>query len=128
MVKKKKEEIDYKEIKVTDEIDYILKTENWGRCEFEICPVFKRGYLREVFFVRKQQKNEECYRLEIDKDIKVNVFHIDSWNHKTEHPKIWREFWCKNHKTISHDVYPPDMTSKIVFAYNFGNTLMMRFE
>lgn len=34
MVKKKKEEIDYKEIKVTDEIDYILKTENCEGCDY----------------------------------------------------------------------------------------------
>ena len=125
-MKIEKEVIDYKEIKSTDVIGYVDRTDKWGTAEFQICTLFKRGYLKEVYFTRRQQENNENYCLKVEG--KINVFCITAWTHKTEHPRIWRQFWCKDHKSICHETYVPRGTSKIVFAYHFGNSLDIRFE
>lgn len=117
-----------KTIKITDTIPYQPIHPQYGRAEFQICPVYKNGYIKQVHIYRQQQTTNETYILHIDKGIKINTFSITAWTHKTEPPSIWRESWCKDHKTITHEVYVPDNTNKISFAYHFGNTLDIRFE
>lgn len=118
-----------KQINLDTKIKYVPVTENLGRAEFLFCPVFKYGKMRKLFIFRLQQKNREHYCLDLEKIGLKNTttFDITSWSHKKDLPVIWRNFWCKEHKTISFEVYVPNNTDTIEFAYHFGDSLTIRF-
>lgn len=118
------------QIKLSDKIKYKPITQRLGRAEFVICPIFKYGYLREIFIYRVQQETSEIYHLDLEKELngsRINVFHITSWTHKRDEPSIWQNFWCKKHKTISFEIYVPNNTNMIEFDFHFGNDLTIRF-
>lgn len=118
--------INFKDITVNDRISFIGLDKSLGRAEFLFCPVYVRGKLKTLFIQALQQECKGAWRL--DCEIPVVHFHIESWTHKTEHPKVWRESWCLDHKTIAHEVYVPPETDEIVFSYFFGNSLSIRFQ
>jgi hypothetical protein len=118
------------EIKSLDEkIKYNPIHERYGRAEFAICPVFKRGILKEIFLYRRQQDIDESYHIDLIKlgYLKTRCFDISSWSHKTEDPKIWRNPYCKEHKCVSFWVYVPNNTNTIEFGYHFGEAISIRF-
>lgn len=87
--------------------------EKYGRAEFDICPIFKYGKLQKVFVFRRQQETDETYEIEAQGQ---TAFEISTWLHKGfEHPRIWRNWWCKEHKTIAFSVYVPPQTNIIKF-------------
>lgn len=101
-------------IKITseDKIKYVPITEKYGRAEFEFCPVFKYGKMKKIFIYPRQQEVDYYYELETNNQ---KQFQITSWIHKTDSPKIWIEYWCKEHKTICHRVYVPNNTDTLEF-------------
>ncbi len=124
---KKKEKVI--EITVDDVIEYKPLHKEFGRAEFQICPVFKNGIMRELFIYRKQQGTNEIYKIDLKKiNYKAIVFAIESWTHKTDPPSIWQEAWCIDHKTIMHEVYVPDNTNQIRFRLHFGDSISILFE
>jgi len=121
-------EVSYKEITIKDSIKYDWLHERYGRAWFMICPVFKYGYLRNVFLTaRSQERENNNWKLIIDNYLKVNQFQIESWSDKKD-PHNWLNQWCKDHKTIMRMVYVPDDTDKIEFEYHFGELLTIRFD
>lgn len=86
---------------------------DYGRAEFDICPVFKYGKLRKVLVFRRQQETNEVYEIEAQGQ---KEFQIATWTHKGfENPYIWRNWWCKEHKTIAFSVYVPKGTNIMNF-------------
>jgi hypothetical protein len=122
--------IEPKEIHITDKILYDARHPKYGRAEFQICPIFKYGKLKQVIITRAQQdRQDRQFILNVAKDMpNANMFQIEAWTHLTESPRIWREFWCKEHKTICHETYVPPVTDEMVFDYHFGNTVSIRFQ
>lgn len=117
-MKQKLEAIPVKEINVLSIIKYKEVHAEYGRAEFTFCPVFKRGYLHKLWIYRKQQGYAEGFVFNVSKEYpRINQFAIESWMHKTEHPKIWQNGWCKEHKCVLFDVYVPRSTSRIVFRF-----------
>lgn len=118
--------VEYKKIKSTDKIQYISIHPNFGRAEFQMCPVFKNGYMQKLYIMALQQERKDRFWV-LGVEKKINQFSITSWIYKTDAPYIWKEFWCKEHKTICHTTYVPNDTNVIRFEYNFGNALEIRF-
>lgn len=98
-----------KEIILKDEdiINFVPFTKEYGMAEFAICPVVKRGKLKEIFIYLLQQENiEHYYRIPTNKN--TSSWSVRSWTHKgLSDPKIWIMYWCKEHKCQSFRVYPP---------------------
>ena len=116
-----------KMLNLESRIQYTPVTKMYGRAEFVFCPVYSRGKMRKLYIYRKQQIGmnfEYCLDL---KDYNVKSFSITSWIHRTDLPNTWRESWCKEHKTIAHEVYVPDDTNCLEFDYSLGNWLTIRF-
>lgn len=100
----------------------------YGRAEFQICPIFKYGKLKKVIIYRVQQETNEIYEIKAQGQ---KEFQICSWQHKgVDNPNIWREFWCKEHKTICHEVYVPKDTNTIEFESlsSFGIRFVKRLS
>jgi len=110
-------------ISLDDKIYYTPVTEMWGRAEFDICPVFKRGYLRQIHIIRRQQETKEEFVLDLERELnpsRIREFSITSeYGVEKPLPKIWRNFWCIVHKTISFSVYVPVDTNTIKFTPHF---------
>jgi hypothetical protein len=125
------EEIEWKEITLDTKIPYQALHETYGRAEFQICPKFVRGRMTDIYLFRRQQVNSERgYHLDVLKalpDCRITQFQIDAWTHKTDAPRVWREFWCKEHKTICHETYVPNNTNTIEFDPFFGEGITIRF-
>ena len=125
---KRKEKI--VELCLNSKIKYTYRTPHLGRAEFEICPVFKRGYIEKVYIYRAQQYEEQsAYVLDLKKLglRRTNTFDITAWGHLTDEPRVWRNYWCKEHKAICFETYVPNGTDIIEFDYHFGNSLTIRF-
>ena len=87
---------------------------DYGHAEFDICPVFKYGKLKKVFVYRMQQETNEAYEIEAQNQ---KEFQISTWTHKGfDKLSVWRNWWCKNHKTISFSVYVPIQTNIMEFS------------
>ena len=116
-----------KEIQLGDRIGYVPSTPNYGRAEFVICPVFKRGYLIELYVFPKQQETTTwCYKLTLPHGITVIGFAC----YGKENIKVWTSGWCKEHKCYSLEFYVPadDACRSIKFATHFGNNLALEFH
>lgn len=124
-----KKKTNWKKITVKNTISFVDLSQMYGRAEFTFCPVFKHGKCDTIYIQALQQEREDKFFVLELKDYKINCLHIESWSYKgIEAPRIWRQFWCKEHKCLTNEVYVPPKTSKIVFGLNFGNTLTVRFE
>jgi len=131
-----------KKISLADKIHYTPVTE-MGKAEFDICPIFERGYLRQIHIIRRQQETNEEFVLDLERElnpsrikvvkmisnpVKTWLFKISSQSNLLEaSPNILRIFWCKEHKTTGFVVRVPDSTDTIEFGYHFGNTIQIRF-
>jgi len=76
---------------------------NLGRAEFEICQIYKRGKLKEVFIYPRQQRTDKYYHATMNGD---NSFHIASYE-ELENANVWLTYPCKEHKTITIRLYVP---------------------
>jgi hypothetical protein len=86
--------------------DYMDKTPgggNLGRAEFAVCVKFKGGKVAEFWVYPVQQRRQEYWHFAGgDCD-----FTIGSYEGLAD-AKVWRTFWCKEHKTTSLEMYAPD--------------------
>ena len=118
-----------KKLGIEDKIYYQLLDEWYGRVMFEFCLVFKRGILRKIYIFEHQREDERCWILNIEKELpdwRIKYFSFRSF--KRDPPHIWRNYWCKEHKTIGFAIYPPDNTNCIRFEPHFGDHLDIIFE
>lgn len=104
---------------------FMPMTKNYGRAEFTFCPIWKYGKLAEVFIYPRQQENiDYFYHV---KSGYSDSFQVDSWSYKGfSSPRIWLHFYCKEHKCMSMNVYPPDGCDS--FRVNTGSALSIYFE
>ncbi len=105
---------------------FVWKHPGYGVAEFSVCPVYKYGKLVEFNMFSEQQEERIHYRYKFD--YKPLDWSISSWTHKgMEAPRIWINFWCKEHKSSSFRFYVPrDSTCFSIqalsnFAVNFDN-------
>lgn len=82
----------------------------YGRAEFEFCHVFKRGKLQTVFIYPRQQEVAPIY-YRIDCKGR-SEFCVGSWGHHgLSEPRIWQQYYCREHKGFVMRVYvPPEAT------------------
>lgn len=95
-------------------IEYKCLDESYGRAEFALCPIWKKGRLVKLYIYPKQQKNmKHFYSVEMDCD-SINLM---SWTYKNKKlPWAWMYVWCKEHKCMSIQVYVPPNTSKLTIS------------
>ncbi len=126
----KKENIELKEITFNDKIFFIWLTKMYGRAEFQFCPVFKRGIMTDLYIYRRQQPQEpeQGYHIDLSKDPhwKIDCFSLESEIY-FDKPDTWRNFWCKEHKTISFETYVPSETKFIQFE-GFSDNIRIQFR
>ena len=104
----------YKTITEEDRIPFTLDDAKYGRAEFVMEAVFnKRGKVSKVIIRTLQRDDTTCYELKCGGY--AEDFQISSWLHKTDAPHIWRMWYCREHKAVAYDVYPPDNTNEIRF-------------
>ena len=109
-----------------EDIHYIEKTTNYGHAEFELCPVFKHGYLRELYIYPRQQENIDAYyRLEIDGFVTSIGFSCYGGNH-TE-PRFWHNVWCKEHKCLCLRFYVPLGYKSFKVNDHFGDNISLEW-
>lgn len=88
----------------------------YGSAEFEFCHVFKRGKLQTVYVYPKQQEVPNIY-YRIDCHGR-SEFCIGSWSHKgIDEPRVWRQFYCRDHKGFVMNVYVPKNANHFVVGY-----------
>jgi len=113
-------------LKADEIVDFIPGTEEYGRAEFVICPVYKRGKMRELYIYPAQQPDAKFY-------YKVNLeyapldFSVSSWTHKgMSNPVIWLMFWCKEHKCQAFRVYVPGEAKR--FSVSMLSNVAVQFD
>ena len=104
-----------KVIKLGDSISYVTGTKEYGRAEFSICPVFKRGYIRECYIYPYQQGTNTYYQVVIPPRMKLTGLYFGA--DPDNPPRAWMTFWCKEHKCHAFLFYVPrELTSFVVEA------------
>jgi len=103
-------------LKLTDKIEFTPMTDNYGHAEWILCPVFKYGKLKKICLHPLQQPDKSGIIYEIETH-NQKEFAIKTWQHKgMEFPNIWRNWWCKEHKTIAFDFYIDKRCNQISFC------------
>src|SRR3954464_8060413 len=100
----KTDEFNLVELEEHKDYPFVWRTDRYGVAEFSVCPVYKYGKLKEFHMHGSQQEehNHYVYRF----DYVPYDWSISSWSHKgMEPPKIWINFWCKEHKCASFRFY-----------------------
>ncbi len=93
-----------KELKNGSVVTFKPITEKYGRAEFFICPIWKRGKIKELFIYPVQQPDAKNYF--VIKSGFSDSLCINSEAYKEE-PRIWITGWCKEHKTTFLRFYVP---------------------
>ena len=96
--------------------------QSYGRAEFALCPIWKRGKIKELFIYHKQQRDIEFY-YKIESGY-ADLLMIDSWV-GLESPKTWAHIWCKEHKTQTILVYVPNNSN--YFQITIGSGISINF-
>jgi len=95
----------YKPLKIGEEVHYTPFTRMYGRAEFEFCPVFKYGLLREVYISPAQQP-DLTHGFVVKTEGKVRNFYIADYS-PSGSALCWHGGWCKEHKTYCMRWYVP---------------------
>lgn len=116
-----------RKVKILKDGDVVLfegMTQKYGRAEFCICPIYKRGKLKELHITPLQQPNADTNYV-ID-DIYSDSFQLSSINYN-DPVRAWLHMWCKEHKCPAFRIYVPDgvdrftirklSTLDIIFSY-----------
>lgn len=90
-------------IKDGENISFVPMTKEYGRAEFCICPIYKRGKLRQMYITPQQQPDAKNNYL-ID-DIHSDSFTVRGASYDSKYPLIWIHGWCEEHKTQFFRLY-----------------------
>jgi len=117
---------------------FVSNTKEYGNAEFIMCPVWRRGKIREVYMYPKQQPNAEHYYYLVNEDgwegvnfgsllyelvgevgdgkggvltLGKNVIHS---------PNVWNTFWCKEHKCQAFEFYVPKNSKGFFISTGLG--------
>lgn len=103
---------------------FVWKTDRWGVAEFSVCPVYKYGKLKEFHMYSIQQEEDIHYVYKFD--YAPLDFSISSWTHKgISTPRIWINYWCKEHKCASFRFYVPESD---FFTVNVLSNFSINFD
>lgn len=114
-----------KEIKFGDRINYQPRHKDYGRAEFTLCPVFKRGIIRILYIFPKQQESNTCYKLVLPTPSRFRCLWFSTFPDRS--PYIWHTGWCKEHKCYSLEFYVPVGCDYFDIGANFGDTITLSF-
>jgi len=114
-------------IKFGDEIKYVPRTHDYGRAEFTICPVFKRGIIRELYIYPRQQPDaKHFYKL-----VPMGKYRIIDFTYYggdfNDCCRIWQTWWCKEHKCFSLEFYVPNEGDSFKVNCHFGDTISLEW-
>lgn len=99
-----------------DSISFEWRSDNYGRAEFAVCPIFKYGKMVEVHIYPKQQPNAKHYYV-----WKGNAEGLYFQGYEgLENPKIWITSWCKEHKCHSFTMYVPTDSKFMWINFSLG--------
>lgn len=108
-------------------VPFTAFTKNYGRAEFQICPVVKRGKLKELFIYPKQQPDAKNFYHVVFGDYPPDAWQVMSWTHLgMNEPKVWLFNWCKEHKCQMISVYVPKQANS--FRIHILSTFSIIFE
>lgn len=114
------------ELKPNQAIPFVQRTKEYGNAEFEICPVFRRGILTDVWIYPAQQPHAKKF-FHLAVNYKPSSFSVSAWIQKgLLDPRIWIMFWCKEHKCMSFRVYPPNGATN--FEVHANSNLSINFD
>jgi hypothetical protein len=116
-----------KELTDGDVVHFVPATARLGRAEFTFCSVWKRRKLGALYIYRRQQ---EATGVGADRSYVVrsgysNALTVGSWSGVDE-PRIWRHWWCREHKCMGFDCYVPTNSDR--FTISTGSSLRVHFE
>lgn len=109
---------DMTEVKLAneEEIPFEWLSTDYGRAEFTICPVFRRGKLVKcVIYPRQQPKADKFFVWEGQ----ASGLNFQGYQ-GLDSPNIWRTFWCKEHGCHSIELYVPTDSKILWFNLSIG--------
>ena len=115
------------EIEFGKVIEFTDITRNLGRAEFQLCPVFYRGRMTDLYIDRWQQENGEWYHLNL-KSYKIKGLWLSCYGLDDHFPSVWQTTWCDMHKCHSLELYVPTGSSRLEVECSFGTQVHLSFS
>ena len=112
-------------LKDSDVVFFTPKTSLYGLAYFDICPVVRKGQLREIFIIPRQQPDaKHYYRITVQGS--CNSWGVDAWTQSgISYPRVRRLFWCKEHKCQGMKVSVPPESN--CFEVSLLTNIMLYF-
>jgi hypothetical protein len=105
-------------------IEFTPITKEFGRAEFEICPIWINRKLVKVVLIPAQQPNAKyIYEFIPDNHFWEGITLggcIDKESGRYEFPHIWDSNWCKEHKSHCLRFYVPIGATKVRISTGLG--------
>src|ERR1700730_7741227 len=99
-------ELEIIELNGEQEFEFNYMHKDYGRAEFEICAIFKRRKIVELFIYPRQQDVNYYYHYKPENPYSISISYTGYQG--LDQPKIWYQYWCKEHKTICTRLYVPN--------------------
>lgn len=85
-------------LKDGDVVFFTPKTDRYGLAYFDICPVVRKGKLREIFIILRQQPDaKHYYRIPVEGSCSSWEVHGCGLRFGVSYPRAKRMFWGKEH-------------------------------
>ena len=107
------------EVTIPFTLPYEWNTSKYGRAEFQLCAVFKRGKFTDLYIDRRQQVLTSWYHLEVDSSRATGLW-FSSYIPGSHFPYVWQTTWCKEHRCHSLELYVPDNSRVLEVTYGVG--------
>jgi len=91
---------------------------NLGLAEFEVCPKFFRGKLKEFWVYPLQQRDATEFFHYVGFCSPWSGFGISSYE-QLNHANVWKQLWCSEHKTVLSRLYVP-LGAKFIRLDQYG--------
>jgi hypothetical protein len=103
-------------------IPFEVATKEWGRIEFIICTLYRRGKLNGFWVYPKQSNIIEAWHFPY-------TYHNDFGNSSYDNldaGRAWLFWWCKEHKCPSMSIYAPN-NAKYLKIDGYGIEFHIRY-
>lgn len=101
---------------------------NWGRIEWRLEPVAKRGKIVKIFLQATQTRDEQYLDKTFELEVGAPSLFGSPRNNDDFLGKVWRTYYCPEHKTFALEAYPDDHHNVLVIERFSGIGIRASFE
>ena len=120
--------LEYKEIKLGEEVNFKWKSPRYGWAYFDVCQVWYRGKIKKLYIISRQMEENINFIYDVDDDFKAQALNISSYTFNNSDACVTENRYCKEHKAVMSKVRVPKESEYFTLCLHFGDTICLDFH